>query len=639
MTQNPKSVDLDNPHYAYKENMKMSSVSRRDFLRVSTTVAAGALLAACGGATTEAPAEPTTAPADEGGMEEQPTEAPAGPERPKDWPLGDVPRNRTWIRAGGNGSVELCSPWVSGWNHQNGFSLIWEPMAHYGIHADKQYMWLAESYQYNEDATELTITLRKGVTWSDGEPFTTADFGYTLDTQKRIEGLNNSGQIKKVLDSYELVDDYTIKMKLNQSDYRMFFSVYNFRFDRGDDGIVVPKKYFGEVTDEAMLEFRFFDVAAGLPVTTGAFGCSKSEEQYNQFDLRPTWWALETGFVEKEPDVWRVLNVPFTSDTLAAQQVINNEVDCSLDMRPLTIASLLTQTDHVSTWTGNKPPYGYVDWWPISVQFCCAKPPWDDKRVRWAAAHAIDRQQIVDFAWGGAGKISYTPFPEYPALNKYVEGMSAIMDASGIYDYNTDKTAELMGEAGFTKDDEGFYVDADGNRPDANLYAAVPLFSDLAPVIAEQLRNAGFACEHKAPPDVWDAKVDGRASLFLFGHGGGVIDPYDTFLLYQSSEAQPMGSPSWGNITRWSDPEFETLRDQMLNTAMDDPAMQGLFNDMMTIWYDQLPDCPIVQWFHRIPQNEYYWDNWPTEENPYMNSAPWHLTQFMVVQGLKATNA
>jgi peptide/nickel transport system substrate-binding protein len=151
------------------------------------------------------------------------------------------------------------------------------------------------------------------------------------------------------------------------------------------------------------------------------------------------------------------------------------------------------------------------------------------------------------------------------------------------------------------------------------------------------LRTAGFACEHKAPNDVWAAKVDGRASLFLFGHGGATIDPYDTFQLYRKSGVAKMGEQSWSNITRWWTEDTEKIADQVNTTAMDDPKMKDLFKQWMTIYYDQLPDAPIVQWFHRIPMNTTYWSNWPSEQNPYMNSALWHLTAAQVVYGLKAT--
>jgi hypothetical protein len=65
------------------------------------------------------------------------------------------------------------------------------------------------------------------------------------------------------------------------------------------------------------------------------------------------------------------LQQPFQNDTVAAQMLINDEIDQPLDMRPLVVASLLAQSDHVETWTGKKPPFGYTDWWPISVYFNC----------------------------------------------------------------------------------------------------------------------------------------------------------------------------------------------------------------------------------------------------------------------------
>jgi len=153
------------------------------------------------------------------------------------------------------------------------------------------------------------------------------------------------------------------------------------------------------------------------------------------------------------------------------------------------------------------------------------------------------------------------------------------------------------------------------------------------------LDSAGFACAHKAPNDVWAAKVDGRASLFLFGHGGATIDPYDTMQLYRKANVLEMGQQSWGNITRWWNDKTEEIAEETNKTAMDDPKMAELFRAWMTEYYTNLPDAPIVQWFHRIPVNTTYWTNWPNVDNPYMNSALWHLTEAIVVYGLKATGA
>ncbi len=273
------------------------------------------------------------------------------------------------------------------------------------------------------------------------------------------------------------------------------------------------------------------------------------------------------------------------------------------------------------------------------MQFCTAKPPFDNPKVRWAIAYAINQQQVVDVGWGGIGTVANSPFPHFKKLDEYMDGIKDITDQYNVLEYNLDKSAALMTEAGFTKDSEGFWVDATGVRPDSDIYAAVPLFADIAPVVAEQLRQAGFQCEHKAPQDVWAAKVDGRASMFLFGHGGATIDPWDTFMLYRKENALPMGEQSWGNITRWSDEGFTAITDEMNNTAMDDPKMKDLFKSAMQIYYEQLPDCPLTQWFHRIPLNTTYWSGWPNEENPVMNHALWHQTMLQVVLALKATNA
>ena len=41
--------------------------------------------------------------------------------------------------------------------------------------------WLAETWEYNDDFTEITMKLREGITWQDGMPFTAEDVAFTFN--------------------------------------------------------------------------------------------------------------------------------------------------------------------------------------------------------------------------------------------------------------------------------------------------------------------------------------------------------------------------------------------------------------------------------------------------------------------------
>lgn len=53
----------------------------------------------------------------------------------------------------------------------------------------------AESWEVSEDATQYTFHLREGMKWSDGEPFTSADFIYWFEQEIKNETLTPTSRV------------------------------------------------------------------------------------------------------------------------------------------------------------------------------------------------------------------------------------------------------------------------------------------------------------------------------------------------------------------------------------------------------------------------------------------------------------
>lgn len=603
--------------------MKDVQLNRRNFLVLSGLTTAGVVATACGGA----PAAPA-APA---------AEAPAAAAPAAATGLADVPREKTLVLMfGGDGTqftdVELGNPYATGASHQIGSAALWEPLFFYSAFADEEIPWLATGYEYSADFTEATITLREGVEWSDGTPFTANDVAFTLNMLRdNAPTLTRSQAVKAAVEEAVAVDALTVQLKFVGPRPRFIEEMLRSKFDTGIH--IVPEHVFKDVEDVAT--FKCYDPEAGLPVCTGPYKIVSWSNTQKFIDRREDWWAVKTGFVESLPAVERILLLPYAGDTLMVQRIVNNEIDSCLDLRANVIGQTVAQNPNITTHTADQPPFGYMDWWPTSMWFNHADGPFASKEMRWAVSYSIDRQQMLDVGLQGSGIITPLPFPQYPAMQPYFDAAQSLLEKYPTNEFNLEKAAALLEGQGYAKDGDGFWV-KDGERIPA-VISGWQVFNDIGPIIVEQLRRAGFDAEWTTPADNGTRISDGTQKIWLNGHGGTITDPFTTLDYYTSKYFAPVGEPT-AQSSRFQNAEYDAILEQMASKSPEDAEYMDLYLAAMEIWLDNLVDAPIQQWLHRIPMNQTYWKNWPTEENAYVNGAFWHLTFPLILHRLESAS-
>ncbi len=548
-------------------------------------------------------------------------------------PLKEVPREQTVVLGHGLDTLGVSNPWaVPGYTHQSGNAFMWEPLSYYGIFSDEEIPWLAESMTYNDDFTALEIKMRSGAKWSDGTPVTAKDVVYTFEGQLNNDKLPYHGQFEQFVKSIESPDDMTVNVTFNEPAPRFAFEVLTLKFDTGIP--IVPEHVLSQQEDPNAY-------TGGIEMAhSGPYSIVSWDQNQKIFDLREDWWAIEAGLMET-PAVKRIIiaNINGVNMDTVAQRIVNNEFDASLDMRSSVIGNILEQNDKVTTHSGSEPPYGYLDWWPNSLWVNTQLAPFDDVKVRRALSLAVDRDTLNSILYEDAKIATIYPFPLYPGLQEFADSpeVKALEEKYQPRLYDTEQSAALMTEAGFTQNGDGMW-EKDGATVPAVINGFESIHSDAVPILVEMLRNAGFDASPNFGTDAYQNMADGKPGMYMFGHGASLLDPYAALELFHSRYSASVGTTAGNNrFSRYKNPEYDALIDAMAPLPSDDPEFQKLAAQAMEIyWRDQI-DIPVIQWLHRIPYNQTYWTNWPTAENPAMgtNGAYWAHTGLLVMAGLK----
>ena len=155
---------------------------------------------------------------------------------------------------------------------------MYEPLMIQNFATGKLEPWLATAFKWSSDATELDLTLRDGVKWSDGQPFTAADVVFTFNLMKDHDGLigSASGAFKDYLKSVAADGDKTVKFTFSKVYTPGLFAVVG--------QVIVPEHVWKDVKDPVTF-------ANETPVATGPFTtiANFGAQQY-QVTNNPNYW-------------------------------------------------------------------------------------------------------------------------------------------------------------------------------------------------------------------------------------------------------------------------------------------------------------------------------------------------------------
>ena len=241
--------------------------------------------------------------------------------------LPEVPRERTLILdcaesgicAGQLNDWNIFNPYLPNTAGRTGYNFMLEPLYFYNAYAEENNIipWIAESHEFNDDFTEVTVNIRDGVKWDDGTPWTANDLVFTINMLKdNAPTLSFSVDMDTWVAEAVVVDDLTAKITLNSPNPRFIFTFFTHNFDNGIP-IVPAHIWEGQNPNE----FTFYDEEQGWPVLTGPYTLALSTPQQRVWDVREDWWAAEIGFQEL-PQVERIIYLPFFESAQRLQNVI-----------------------------------------------------------------------------------------------------------------------------------------------------------------------------------------------------------------------------------------------------------------------------------------------------------------------------
>jgi peptide/nickel transport system substrate-binding protein len=415
---------------------------------------------------------------------------------------------------------------------------------------------LATSWETNEDATEWTFNLRKGVTFQDGEPFNADAVKATFAHHQAAEGAGCSW-IWGAVEEVEVVDEYTVKL----------YCSYPVALD-----IIATSAYCGGMISPAVTDQpkEWFDAAQGFG--TGPY-------MYESYDMgqRMILTRFDDYWGGWQDNQFDKVVFEIVEDTVQSLQLIETgEADIMRDIPPDKVQQL-QETPNLKVYLD--PSYMHMQYL-LNTQ----KAPLNDPLVRKALAYSFPYPELVE---RGEGSFVQMRGAVPSAFWGYCDDCFQ-------YTYDPEKAGELLDEAGWVD------TDGDGIRD-----------KDGQPLKLLLIYTSG-ATAHAWPTELWvypaaevgiELETQGMTYSAMFEYGQQdpqtaqnitiqqwwptYVTPYDPlFNMYHCADEILY------NQSYYCNPEYDEMIDEADQlSATDREAAAELFQEAQKILVE---DCPAV---------------------------------------------
>jgi len=436
---------------------------------------AAAAMAGCGSAgggaqtTAQAPAEQTEAGAAEGAATGAEAEAPAAGGQ-----AGEAAQDggKTLVVGEASAAGKFMPVMHDSTVDAHVDYLIFEPLMSHN-ESGEFFPFLAERMDVSEDGLTLTFPLKEGIKFSDGTPLTSADVEFTYRTMADKDYNGPRAYAVNKLVGYEefhsgatddfagvkALDDLTIEFTFTEGNASPV-NVEFFNFG------IMSKDYYAHDDWDGFLS------KLSQPMGSGPFTLT---------EYAPKQWVR----LARNEGYWDASNPP-RLDGILIQDIPEETMLAALQTGQVDLGTLTCNQDNVGAIEA-MPDVDYEIFQVNGYEFLYLNNKngiFDDARARQAMIYALDRKALIQTEFGGLTKLAYGPIGPVSWAGTS-EGMEE-------YDYDLDKAAALLAEAGWAKGADGV-LEKDGKKFSIRwlTYSEAPWTLTLANMAADSFKQLG----------------------------------------------------------------------------------------------------------------------------------------------------